>query len=153
ALLVTLSPCHLVTLSAAAGELYQDLRGESELRPGLKWMGGGGKYRSPAPEGLGGTVAAMRRDLNPIRGGGRFQLEGDFEVVGTYELLSADRPTKGYGVGVDLFIEVGPERRRLAKVARYNTVARGHVYLAQITDRDRPAATPAKRTATTETSG
>src|SRR5262249_55316662 len=69
-----------------------------------------------------------------------------------YDLLSADRPTKGYGVGVDLFIEVGQERRRLAKVGRYNTVSGGHVYVAQVADRDKPMST-VKTTPTTETSG
>src|SRR5262245_1615946 len=118
----------------------------------MRWTGAANKYTTPDPAGLRVTVPAMRREIAPIGIDARFEVEGDFEVVGAYELLSADRPTKGYGVGVDLFIEVGQERRRLAKVGRYNTASGGHVYVVQIADRDKPMST-VKATPTSETSG
>ena len=57
-----------------------------------------------------------------------FALSGDFEVTGTYELLSADRPAKGYGVGVSLNVADNDRRTKFAKVGRVLRAQEGSVF-------------------------
>ncbi len=36
------------------------------------------------------------------------RLKGDFEITASDEILKADQPTEGYGVGVSMFVAIEP---------------------------------------------
>jgi hypothetical protein len=55
----------------------------------------------------------------------KFSLTGDFEITASYEILSADKPTKGYGVGVYLTISPAAWKDKRAALARCWTVQGG----------------------------
>jgi hypothetical protein len=55
----------------------------------------------------------------------RFPLTGDFEITASYEILSADKPTTGYGVGFNLMIAPVDWKNKRAILARYWTAQGG----------------------------
>src|SRR5262249_52865110 len=59
---------------------------------------------------------------------GRFTLSGDFEVTGTYELITTEEPTQGGGVGVALNLEHG---KKFAKIGRFRRSWDGDQYVAE----------------------
>src|SRR4051794_8932466 len=84
-------------------DLYQDFRHKRPLHDSLKLVGPDVEEAITAEEeGLRITLGATRKGHWPVEVTTDFPLSGDFEVTGTYELLSARRPTKGYGVGVHM---------------------------------------------------
>lgn len=54
-------------------------------------------------------------------------LDGDFEITAAYEILHADQPTEGYGVGFELFVHTLPEQG--IGVYRVARVKQGDVYM------------------------
>ena len=70
----------------------------------------------PDPAGLRITLPADRPQNFAVAVVSKFSLVGDFEVTGSYELLSATQPKEGYGVGVCLWVATDPGRRKFAKV-------------------------------------
>lgn len=62
---------------------------------------------------------------------GRFTLSGDFEVTATYEIITADPPTKGGGVGVALNLEPDVNKKKFAKVGRFRRMRDGDVYIVE----------------------
>ncbi len=62
---------------------------------------------------------------------GNFPLIGDFEVTASYELKTADRPTKGVGSGVALNVVLDQARNKFAKVGRFALVNGQQVYVAE----------------------
>jgi phage FluMu protein Com len=113
-------------------EFYQDFRGGRSLNSSLKLIGPdvdavtkqedlGLRITLPKDRAVNGGVAVMTL----------FSLAGDFEVTGSYELLSADQPAKGYGVGVSLNLETNEARDKFAKVARAMRVKDGSVYVTE----------------------
>ncbi len=90
----------------------------------------------PEDEGLRITLPATREKNYPIVVMPALTLTGDFEITGAYELLAADRPTKGYGVGVNLTIATNEARDRFAKVSRILRAQEGSVYLTEFWKHD-----------------
>lgn len=67
------------------------------------------KYARFEPEGLRLTLPKERNDPAPIAGvKTTFSLSGDFEVTGSFEILEAEEPAGGFGVGVSLFVQKAP---------------------------------------------
>lgn len=56
------------------------------------------------PEGLRVTLPAQRKKLHPVALDTDIGVRGDFEITAAYEVLYADVPEKGFGVGVLLGI-------------------------------------------------
>jgi hypothetical protein len=56
------------------------------------------------PEGLRITLPKDRKDLGLVAVGTRFGLQGDFEITATLEILQAEQPKEGFGVGTSLYI-------------------------------------------------
>src|SRR5262249_37831471 len=85
-------------------EFVQDFRGALEIKPPLTYFGRNAeKYVRLEPEGLRITTPVIQGEAGfgvvlPVR------LRGDFEVAVSYELLRAERPTAGHGVGVQIAI-------------------------------------------------
>jgi Protein of unknown function (DUF1583) len=116
-----------------AKEIYQDLRGRRPLLAEFKLHGAPDVEEVAKPEdgGLRITLPPQREKHWPIEVEATFPLTGDFEITGTYELLSANRPTNGYGVGVALSIASNPARDKFAKVGRLMRAKEGSVHMAE----------------------
>jgi hypothetical protein len=92
---------------------------------------------TPEEEGLRIKVHADRgRDGVGLQS--RLRLTGDFEITASYEILSADLPTRGYGVGVNLSVSPGDWKNKRAGIARYWTVRNGSGFQSMILDRTAP---------------
>jgi serine/threonine protein kinase len=93
---------------------HQDLRtpdlNSSVLRP----MGTG--FR---PEAQGARITLTADEGVPSSGlATNFQVHGDFEITVSYEILMADIPNSGYGVGVNLYVAINPENNDAVTLAR-----------------------------------
>ncbi len=116
----------------ALRQFYQDFRGGWPLHPSLELVGPDAEEVSkPEAEGLRITLPATRPVNQPVELVTSFALSGDFEVTGTYELLSATRPKEGYGVGVGLNIADTDARNEFAKVARCMLAKEGSVFRSE----------------------
>jgi predicted RNA-binding Zn-ribbon protein involved in translation (DUF1610 family) len=47
-----------------------------------------------------------------------FKVQGDFEITFAYEILNAEQPTKGYGVGASLYVAINPKTGNAVTLAR-----------------------------------
>ena len=75
--------------------------------------------------GLRITLPADRTPNQPVGFKTTMVLSGDFEITAAYELLAADPPTTGYGVGVNLGLAPDGARKKYAKVGRFMRPGRG----------------------------
>ncbi len=147
-LLVCLSLCLLVLSDrgmllaqppAPVQEIYQDFRNRRPLLDSFHLGGPDLDGETKAEDaGLRIKLNGMREHHWPVEVAANFDILGDFEITGTYELLSAKRPIKGYGVGVHLNIGDTNERKVFAKVCRVMDVGRGSVYLTEHWNKDQP---------------
>jgi hypothetical protein len=66
----------------------------------------------PEDAGLRITLPANRENTDKVGLQLTAPIKGDFEITGGYEILDAEQPKTGYGVGVELFIQTTarPER-------------------------------------------
>ena len=103
-----------------AKDLYQDFRNRRPLLAEFRLAGAPDVDDAAKLEddGLRITLPPAREKHWPIEVQANFVLTGDFEITGTYELLSAARPTKGYGVGVAINIATNNARDKFAKISR-----------------------------------
>lgn len=74
----------------------------------FRWESGGARITMPARGGK----------LNTAGIAAGFQIKGDFEITASYEILKADVPTEGYGVGVSIFAAIEPEALNAVSLAR-----------------------------------
>jgi hypothetical protein len=120
-------------------EVYQDFRGS---RPMPEWMKLHGPdvdtVANPEEKGFRIVLPATREKNWPIEATTTFTVSGDFEITGTYELLSASKPTQGYGVGVSLNIATNDARDKFAKVGRAMRPKEGSVYVTEYWNREPP---------------
>jgi hypothetical protein len=152
--------CAIVTLGQAGepGDVYQDLRHQQPQLPSLRMTGAFlAKYTIREPEGLRVTLPAKREKYSTIALQTDFRVSGDFEITATYELFAADVPDNpdkpGAVVGVNIYIIQGDDGKRFARVGRFNTQKRGHVYEISHTDRDRENSTTMQRFPTDQWAG
>jgi hypothetical protein len=130
-------PAMLLAQQPAAEEVYQDFRNRRPLLPSLILGGPDIDSETKAEdEGLRITLPATRAKHWAVEVRTGFSLSGDFEITGTYELLSGERPTKGYGLGVHLNIADNDGRTKLAKIGRVMRVKEGSVYFSQYWHKD-----------------
>jgi hypothetical protein len=137
ALLVALGLARWLQVVPAAGreearpvELNYDFRGGRPLPPEIRVAGAlGNAVCRPEERGFRITLAGDRP--NPI---GRVGLEtktilqGDFEITAGYEILSADQPTQGHGVGFEFFAHTVHVPQQGFGVYRMTRVGEGDVY-------------------------
>jgi Protein of unknown function (DUF1583) len=93
---------------------HQDLRGPDPNNPLLQMIGAGVVWepagaRITIPTGAGEKSAGIRS---------RFKIRGDFEITASYEILKADIPTKGYGVGVGIYAAINPKTNDAVTLSR-----------------------------------
>jgi serine/threonine protein kinase len=114
-------------------EFYQDFRGSKAVNSQLRlWSADDlNAITRFEAEGLRVTMPAGRPVTWPVEVRTSFAISGDFEVTASYELLSAARPTKGYGVGVTLNIADHGDRNKFAKMSRSVLPKKGSVFHSQ----------------------
>lgn len=129
-----LSPNPVRAQAKKADELtdgfYLDFRVKHELPPGFAYFG-------PDPmdvtrfekEGLRITFPPKRRIADRVGVESRERIRGDFEITTTYQILKADQPIMGHGVGVELFIATDSPTKEELAVFRVARVREGQVYL------------------------
>lgn len=127
--------CVLVLLGSAAGmggelreKFYQDFR-LGRFQGGVFHKGGRGVNQHMRPEiaGLRITLPAAAKSWPQTGLLPRLQLQGDFAVTLTYELVAADTPKHGYGSGVMIFASAGKGKGSVS-IARRVHPKQGHVY-------------------------
>jgi hypothetical protein len=90
-------------------EFYHDFRKPQAPRGLISLNPKDAVFAKFEPEGLRLTLPRERNDPGPIAGvKTTFPLSGDFEVTGTFEILEAETPAGGFGVGVSLFVQKAP---------------------------------------------
>jgi serine/threonine protein kinase len=138
------------TGQVAAQDLYQDFRaGQLPLAP-WKLFGQNNAGARPEESGLRLTLPANRKQPEKIVGIlSTVRLTGDFEITGTYQLLSADPPENGPGAGVSVNIASNWKSRQWGRVARVVRDDGSNVYLAGMDS----SAGPARAVPTTARSG
>jgi predicted RNA-binding Zn-ribbon protein involved in translation (DUF1610 family) len=92
---------------ALKAKFYEDFRKgdpkNAAMRPirdsNFVWETGGARVLIPAGQGKIPTTGVSAA----------FQIKGDFEITASYEILKAEKPTDGYGVGVSMFVAINPD--------------------------------------------
>jgi hypothetical protein len=79
--------------------------------------------------GLRITLPAKRTKLAAVGVSPRFAVSGDFEISTTFDNLTIERPSKGYGSGVRLYLVLESAKEETAGLARVTRVKEGDVYL------------------------
>jgi serine/threonine protein kinase len=113
-------------------EVYQDFRQAQPLSSSFYLVGPDVQtVARPEEGGLRLTLPAKRERHHPVAVQATLALCGDFEVTGSYEILSAQPPANGYGTGVSLNVADNDQRLKFAKSSRVYRPDEGSVYFAQ----------------------
>jgi serine/threonine protein kinase len=96
-------------------EFYQDFRGDHPWSPLLIWSGrDGGEVIEPEEKGLRVKLTTERASKFPCGVALRTPVSGDFEITAGYEIVQADQPRSGQGVGFELYLVLqSPNREAL----------------------------------------
>lgn len=97
-------------------EFHQSFRGGDPRNPNLRpirednfrWEAAGARITLPAGQGKLPTTGIAAN----------FKIKGDFEITVSYEVLNAEQPSEGYGVGVSMFVAIVPETMDAVSLAR-----------------------------------
>jgi hypothetical protein len=116
----------------ATKEVYQDFRGNPPALPEFRLAGPDLKAVTKSEAaGLRITLPKTRKAHFPVEIAPTFDITGDFEITGTYELLAADMPADGYGVGVALNIATTNDLQKFLKISRVMRPDDKSVYMAE----------------------
>jgi hypothetical protein len=110
-------------------ELDLDFRGGNYRETILTYAGPNGKkYLTRAPEGLKITIPAQGKPVPQVGIASKLAVHGDFQITISYEILNADKPDFGYGMGVNLQIVAATQAKDSATVARRVHPQKGEVF-------------------------
>jgi uncharacterized protein DUF1583 len=118
-------------------KFQQDFRGGDPKNPNLRfihdrnvrWENGGVRITMPAGQGKLPTAGVAAN----------FQVKGDFQITASFEVLKAQQPTEGYGVGVSIYAAIDSNAGDAISLARRVDVKRQANFLS-----DRMTPNPAK---------
>jgi serine/threonine protein kinase len=111
--------------------LAQDFRGGRLPVPPLKLFGQASAEVRPEDGGLRITLPANRQKPDQDAGVlAQLHLAGDFEITGTYQLLAADPPQKGWGAGISLNIRPNWKSKNWRRITRLRQPDGDSVYMA-----------------------
>jgi hypothetical protein len=114
----------------SAQEFSVDFRTGQALPPALKLFGPNpARFVKQEAGGLRVTFPANRPGKQPVGLSPRFAVGGDFEITLRYEILVAQQPETGYGVGTNIYLVVGKPLVEAAGLARYEHPKKGSVYV------------------------
>jgi hypothetical protein len=124
---------------APASGFEFDFRGGKPLPSELTLVGPNvGAVARLEAEGLRLTLPTDGQATSGWGVGLRFALAGDFEVTGTFELLSIAPPEGGAGAGVAINALPAPDWKKFAKIGRFLRADAGDVYVAETWNKGRP---------------
>jgi predicted RNA-binding Zn-ribbon protein involved in translation (DUF1610 family) len=116
-----------------AREGYLDFRNKKPLSDAFRFGGHDpDSEMTPEIEGLRVKLPAERGQHFLSEVNVNFLVTGDFEFTATYEILTAQPPLEGYGVGVNLTVRMDTEPQKYGKLMRALRVKEGSVYIAEI---------------------
>jgi len=115
-----------------ADDVSYDFRGGQPLPAALKLVGDGAKnFVKVEAEGVRITLPATRKSTNEVGLLLTAPVRGNFEITTGYEILQADHPKSGHGVGFHLYVETskndGLGFLRLERIDRGNVYVRSHI--------------------------
>jgi RNA polymerase sigma factor (sigma-70 family) len=109
-------------------DFYYDFRGGKPLPPVFTRFGiDAATVINPEEEGLRVTLPLSRQRTDKAGVKLAHRLAGDFDVTAGFEIVQADRPTEGYGVGFSLFLDTAPSVGEGLGLERLNHVQEGDV--------------------------
>ncbi len=115
-----------------ATEVYQDFRGKPPMLPQFRLLGPDLKTVTKSEEaGFRVTLPKTRKVHQPVEIAATFVIKRDFEITGSYELLAADMPVSGYGVGVCLNISTTNDLKKYLKISRVLRADFRSVFMAE----------------------
>jgi WD40 repeat protein len=100
---------------AGPREFHQDFRAFEPNSQILRPVGQGGQ---PDDKGVRIILPAGQGILPAAGFAPGFSVRGDFEVTASFEVLRADRPDTGYGVGVSIYAAIDPNANDAVSLAR-----------------------------------
>lgn len=119
----------IIVVESHAGELYQDFRGKNLNEKFLRLQGGDAALRVKAePEGLRITMPAEPKGTT-VGVATRPATTGDFEIAVGYEILQADRPLMGNGVGLEMYLNTNTPTQEALAFYRMARPKDGEVYV------------------------
>jgi DNA-directed RNA polymerase subunit RPC12/RpoP len=127
-----LLPSALAAQPKYTADVYHDFRGKAPMPPQLR-LGGPDLDAVTKSEAAGLRVSYSKErktDQNVVVAT-TFDVVGDFEITGTYELLSADMPNDGWGVGVSINVADNDGLQKFLKIGRFMRPKTGSVYMAE----------------------
>jgi hypothetical protein len=96
-------------------EFHPDLRDPKLIGSTMSLHGTGLKQDE---HGVRISLPGGQGKLQPTNLVTNFAVRGDFEATLSYEIIRADRPTSGYGVGVTLYAAIDPDTKHALSLAR-----------------------------------
>ena len=110
-------------------EFYQDLRASRVPTPPLAVFGAKPELAvRPDDRGLHVRVDANPEQTQRIGLDLHARVRGDFEITAAYEILRADRPKDGHGVGLCLIVDLDAATGDVLELMRASRVHEGDVY-------------------------
>jgi hypothetical protein len=84
------------------------------------WESGGARVLIPAGQGKIPTTGVAAN----------FKIKGDFEITASYEILKAEIPTEGYGVGAILYVAIDPDAMHAVSLSRRHMPKGNQIFMA-----------------------
>jgi serine/threonine protein kinase len=110
---------------------YQDFRGRPIDKRFFMFTGPKAPRQiTEEADGLRITLPAEGEEPQPTGLATNFRVIGDFEITTSYELLKADKPADGWGLGVQLYIMMESATREAVLLGRFHDPRQGHVYMS-----------------------
>ena len=109
-------------------KFHQDFRGGDPKNPNLRFVRD--QNIKWEPEGARITMPAGQGKIPTTGVAANFGIKGDFQITTSYEILQAEQPTQGYGVGVSLYAAIDPEAGDAVSLARRVGTKGGINYLS-----------------------
>jgi serine/threonine protein kinase len=111
-------------------EFYQDFRGSKPLHPSLKWTGKDGtEVIESGEKGLRIHLSSSRNRTDPVGPLLDIPVEGDVEITTGYQILQADQPKTGNGVGFELYFMLKTPARDALDLIRVKRADGKDLYL------------------------
>jgi ribosomal protein S27E len=127
-------PTAVLAQPPADKEIYQDFRGKRPLLSSFELVGPDlDAVVKPEEGGLRITLPGTWNTNRFVEVAATFVLSGDFEVTGTYELLTTEKPVKPYGVSLN--VGNNPAKERVAWVGRWMRPNNGSVFHSECWDK------------------
>jgi hypothetical protein len=113
--------------------IYQDFRKGVPFAYHFEEIGADdeAKIKSQA-DGLHIVVPATRQAVDPVGVQLSVNVAGDFEIITSYQILHAEQPTEGHGVGFELYLTTQTHETEGLGLARLSRVNEGESYVGTL---------------------